>query len=87
MSERRPNERQEKRMRREWLRLEFRMKLASEEPGMLRCFDDLHVFTIGRTAGDAETGIGQRFFVLAIEFVAVTVALGNVGCAVRALRG
>jgi len=87
MSERGANESEEKRMRCQRLRLELRVKLAAEEPRMLRRFDDLHIFSVGRAAGDAESGIGQRFFVLAIELIAVTMAFGNFGCVVRAERG
>src|SRR5882762_9941466 len=79
--ERRADEGKEERMRGQRLGLEFGMELAAEEPGMLRRFDDLDVLAVGRAAGDAESGIGERLFVLAVELVAVAVALGNLRCA------
>ena len=74
-------------MRRQRFRFEFRMKLAAEEPGVLGRFDDLDVLAVGRAAADAESGIGERVFVFAIEFVPVPVSLGNLGCAVGAEGG
>ena len=80
------NERGEKRMRRERLRFEFRMELAADEPGMIGHFDDFDVHAVGRAAGDAESGARQRLLVLAIEFVAMAVALGNFERAVGLVR-
>ena len=82
----RADECREKRMRRQRLGLEFRMELAADEPRMVRHLDDFDVLAIRRAAGDAETGVGQRLFVFAIEFVAVAVPLGNFGGAVSASR-
>jgi hypothetical protein len=87
VSERGADECEEEWMRSQRLRLKLRMKLAAQEPRMLRRFDDLHILPIRRPAGDAKTGIGQRFFVLAIELVAVTVTLTDFGCFVCAERG
>ena len=64
-------------MRRERLGFEFGMELAANEPRMVGHFDDFDVDAVGGAAGDAETGARQSFFVLAIEFVAMAVALGN----------
>ena len=73
-----PHERIEQRMRHKRRRLEFRMELAGEKPGMVRSLYDLDVFAIGRAAADAETSGGERFFVFAIEFVTVAVAFADV---------
>ena len=54
---------------------------------MLRRFDDFHVFAVGRAAGDAKSGIGQRLFVLAVELVTVPVPLADFGGAVSAECG
>ena len=87
MSERRANKGEEERVRSQRLRLELGMELAAEKPGMPWRFDDLHVLAVGRAACDAEPGIGERLFVFAIELVAVAVALGDLGSAVRAECG
>src|SRR5579875_162893 len=72
----------EERVGREGLGLEFGMKLAADEPGMVGNFDDFDVHAVGSFAGDAEAGSGQRLFVIAIEFVAMAMTLGNFGLAV-----
>ena len=71
------HERGEKRMRRERLRFEFRMKLAAKKPRVVGCFDDFDVVFVGGAAGDAEAGVRQSFLVIAIEFVAVAVAFAD----------
>src|ERR1700730_2247076 len=65
------HERGKKRMRCKRLRLEFRMKLAANEPRMIRHFDNFYIDAIGRPAGDAETGARERLLVLAIKLVAM----------------
>ena len=82
----RAHKRGEQRMRRQRLGLKFRMELAAQKPRMLRRLDNFHVFSVGRPAGDAESRGQQSFFVLAIEFVAVPVALADFRFAVS-LRG
>src|SRR4029077_8465826 len=84
MRVRRTQERVEERMRHKGRRLEFRMKLAGEKPGMVRGFDDFDVFAVGRTSGDAESSVGERFFVFAIKFVPVAVAFADVRASVCA---
>ena len=80
------NERSEERMRRKRLGFEFGMKLAAEEPGVVRHFHDFDVHAVGSFSCDAESGARERLFVLAIEFVAVAMALGNFECAVGSVR-
>ncbi len=87
VGERRANKGEEQWMRGQRLRLELGVELAAEEPGMFRRFDDLHVLAVRGTASYAESGIRERFFVFAIELVAVPVALGDFGCAVCAEGG
>src|SRR5690348_3823001 len=82
----RANECGEKRVWRERLGLEFGMELAADEPRMIRNLDNFHVDAIGRASSDAEPGVGQSFLVIAIEFVAMAMALGNFSRAVS-LRG
>src|SRR5258708_36071413 len=65
--------------------LEFGMELASEEPGVVGGFDYFYIIFIGGAAGDLEAGAGQNFFVIAIEFVAVAVALADFEFAVGAM--
>src|SRR5258708_7312952 len=76
----------EQRMRLKRFGFEFRMELASQEPGMIRYFADLHVHRIGGLSGDAQTARGQNFFVLAVELVTMPVPLANLGHAVGFAR-
>src|SRR5689334_22545640 len=82
MRVRRSHERPEQRMRLQRLGLELRMKLACQEPGMVRSLDNFHILAVRRTSGNAESRVGQRLFVLAVEFVAVAVALADIRRAV-----
>ena len=59
------------------LRFEFGMELAADKPRVVRRFDDFDVNAVGSASGDAESGARERFLVVAIELVAVAVALGN----------
>jgi hypothetical protein len=53
---------------------------------MVGGFDDFDVVFIGGATGDAETGVGQDFLVVAIEFVTVAVALADFEFAVGFVR-
>src|SRR5882672_10894508 len=86
MRVRRADEGMKERVRHERLRFKFRMELASEKPRMLRRLDNFHVLAVGRASGDAETGIGQRLFVFAVEFIAVAMAFADFGRAIRTER-
>src|SRR5208283_619057 len=77
MLQRRPNELRKQRMRIEWLRLEFRVKLATQEPRMVGCLNDLHVILVGRPTGNFQSGRRQNLLVFAIEFVTVPVPLAD----------
>src|SRR5579862_3728627 len=80
------NERGKKRMRSKWLRFEFGMKLAANKPGVIGHFDNFDIHAIGRPAGNAESGAGERLLVLAIKFVAMAMALGDLQRAVGLMR-
>jgi len=80
------NEGGKKRVRGERLRLEFRMKLATNEPGMIGHFDNLDIHAVGRPARDSETGARKRLLILAIKFVAMAMALGDFERAVSLMR-
>src|ERR1700685_4769978 len=73
-------------MRFERLRLERGMELAAEEPGMVGSFDDFDVIFVGSAARDAEARGDESFFVIAVELVAVAVALAVFKLAVSAIR-
>jgi hypothetical protein len=81
----RVNESSEKRMRRERLRFEFRMKLNANEPGMIFQLDDFNVNAVWSLTSYFESGVDQSGFVVAIEFIAVAMALGNFELAIGAM--
>jgi len=58
-------------MRLQRLRLELRMELAAQHPGMLGDLANLDVSLVGRLAGDAQPAGGQTLLVFAVEFVAM----------------
>src|SRR5579885_2797828 len=81
---RRLDEFAEERMRLEWLRLEFRVELAAEEVRMVRNLKDLDVSSVRRGSGNAKSSAGEQRFVLAIEFVAMTMTLADLRLAIGA---
>ncbi len=81
-----PEERREQRMRFQRLRFEFGMELAAEIPGMIRQFADFDVHAIGSLAGKPQAMRCQHAFKLAIEFVAMAMALADLRSAVGLLR-
>src|SRR5512140_988121 len=80
----RADERAEERMRLQRLGFELGVKLAAEEPGMVRDLANLDVDAVGRRARDAQSVSGQDFLVLAVELEAVAVAFADLGGAVSA---
>src|SRR5215469_3440835 len=72
-------------MRLERLRLEFRMKLAAEEMGMIGQLDHLDVSAVRRRSRDAQARGGHLFFIFAIEFVTMPVALADLGFPVNSV--
>jgi len=79
------DERGKERVWREGLGLELRVELTAEEPGMIRRFDDFHVMAVGRSPSDFQAGADQGRLVIAIELVAMAVALADVELAVGAM--
>ncbi|MCU1222775.1 MAG: hypothetical protein JWQ42_868 [Edaphobacter sp.] len=68
------------------LGFELGVELAAEEEGMGGDLDDLDVGGVGGGAGEAEAGSGEDGFVLAVELVAVAVALTDL-CGAVGLGG
>src|SRR6516225_4336137 len=62
------------------------MELATQEKRMAGYFDDLHVSSIGSRTGDAQTGGGQRAFILTIEFITVAMTFTDFILSVRVMR-
>ena len=63
----------EERMGLEGLGLELGMELAAQKEGVAGNLDDFDVGGVGGGAGDVQAGAGEQGFVLAVEFVTVTV--------------
>ena len=64
-------------MRRERLRLEFGVELAADEPRVVRDFHNFHIYAIRSATRDAESGSGQGLLIFTVEFVAMTMTLGD----------
>src|SRR6185312_6839069 len=62
------------------------MKLAAEIPGMAGELADLDVNAVGGFAGETQAVFLEDGFVLAVEFVAVAVALTDFGLSVGGAR-
>ena len=77
----------EERVRLERLGLEFGVELAAEEVGVAGDFDDLDVGLVGSGAADLQACAGQQGLVLAIELVAVAVALADLFLAAVSAAG
>jgi hypothetical protein len=67
----------EQRMRGERFRFEFRMELASQEPGVVRDLNDLYEILIRGHAGNNQAAFGQRLFKLPIKFVSMPMPFRN----------
>ena len=67
------------RMRFERLGFEFRMELAAQEPRMVRDLADLDVHAVRGLAGDAQAALRENLLIFAVEFVAMAVALADLG--------
>src|SRR5258708_26304538 len=70
-------------MRLQRLRLEFRMKLASDEVWMIGQLHHLHVSAVGSRPRNPQSRCDHRFFVFSIEFVAMPVPLADFDLAVN----
>src|SRR5712692_8246666 len=69
-------------MRLEWPRLELRMKLHADEPGMILILDHLGQESIGRHAGKPHAVLLEPVLIAGIDLIAVAVALGNLDGAI-----
>src|SRR5579862_2130506 len=82
---RRADEGAKQRMRLERFGFELRMELAAQEPRVIRNLADLNVGLIRRFAGNSQASGSKNFFVLAIELVAVPVALADLARTIGSL--
>ena len=62
------------------------MELYTNEPGMVRDFDDFDEAFIRRLAGHPQAGGFQAFTEFVVILIAVAVPLGNLGFPVRLIR-
>src|SRR3984957_15295410 len=76
------DEGEEERVGLEGLGFELGVELAAEEERVGGDLDDLDVGGVGGCAGEAEAAAGEDGLVLAVELVAVAMALGDFGGAV-----
>src|SRR5689334_6813951 len=83
---RRGDEALEERMGLVRLALEFGMKLAGNEEGVVLQLDDLDELAVGRQAAEDEAGLLEALLVGVIEFVTVPVAFVDHECAVEMRR-
>src|SRR5262245_25896125 len=77
------DERCEQRVRFEWPRLQFGVKLHADEPGMVFVFDDLRQNAVWRHAGEAHATLFEPSLVRCINLIAVPMALGYFSRAVN----
>src|SRR4029077_20333388 len=70
------------RVRLERLRFELWMELHADEPGVIGKLDDFGQRAVGRYPRKAEPGLLQRILVPDVDFVAVAMALADMGCPV-----
>ena len=67
-------------------RAQLGMELAAEEPWMAREFHDFDQLIVGRSAGGHEADLLQRLAIVVVDFVAMTMALGDAAAAVERER-
>ena len=64
-------------------RFQFRVKLHGDEEGMVRPFNNFRQMPIRRQAGDFHAGRLQLVTIGDIALLALTVALGYLGCPIH----
>src|SRR5574338_353864 len=64
-------------MRLEWPGFQLGMKLHADKPGMIFVFDNLGQDAIGRHSGETHAALFESSFVRGIDFIAMTMTLGN----------
>src|SRR5580700_9178784 len=62
------------------------MELAAQEEWVVRKFHDLDIGSVGSCAADPQSGGSKRPFVLAVELVAMTVALADLALPISSTR-
>ena len=72
----------EERVRTSRTALKLRMELRSDEPGMMRQFDDLYQAIISRATANLHTMRFHTFTIFVVEFITMTVALKHDGLTV-----
>src|SRR5512139_1993229 len=60
-----------------WSRFELWVKLDADKPRMIAQLDDLHKLTIRRKAAKNHALAGKHFSICIIEFIPVTMSLGD----------
>src|SRR5690606_18475066 len=75
--ERGADEGRKERVRFEGFRLQLRMELDSDEPGMLGQLDDLRQHTVGRRAGKPQADLFETALVVDVRLVAAAVPLAD----------
>ena len=70
------NEARKQRMRLQWLRFEFRVELAAQEPRMVRQLGNLHEVSVRRIAGEFHAVAADDFFIFPVELIAMAVSFG-----------
>ena len=64
-------------MRLEWLRLELGVELAAEKVRVTGDLDDFYVRRVGSGSAQEQAATSEESFILAVELVAMTVALAD----------
>src|ERR1700687_2610307 len=64
-------------MRFQRLRLELRMELAADEPGMVGGLNNLDIRSVRRPSGNFQTCTDEGLLIIAVEFVTMPVALAD----------
>src|ERR1041385_4420035 len=86
MSQRRSDKRRKQRMRLQRLRLKLWMKLATQEPRMVRSFHNLHIILGRSPSRDFQSRRNQRLLMLAVEFIAMPMPFADVQLPIGFLR-
>src|SRR5512135_245530 len=81
-----PDKSRKKRMRLGRPRLEFRVELAPQKPGMVLDFDYLHKFSVGAVPADLHPESGYYAFIGVVEFISMTVSFGYLFYPISGMR-
>src|SRR4029078_961122 len=67
-------------MRLERPRLQLRMELHAEKPGMVFVFDDLRQDPVGRHSGKTHAALFEASLIRSVDFVTAAMTFRNFGC-------